>query len=529
MGQSKSQASGFGKADRPNQTAKPRLRSQPSGQDPKWGIAKEKEALRLLMENRLEEAEIAYRELISTGHVNPICLGNLAGIYATTNRWEPAAELLRQALQLKPDYADAHSNLGLALQSLGDLDAAIDSYNTALSLKPDYPEALNNLGTALHKQGDLIPALEALTSAISLRPNYPSAHYNRGIVLEEQGHVDAAIAAYDTALRLRPDYPDASANRAMALLLKGDYQRGWPAYDGRFRVARGRTALIARPQCPAWDGAALPAEQTVLLVSEQGLGDTLMFMRYLPALRQRGIQARLCAPIKLHSLIQASGIDPEPLSPEDAQQLQEARWMPLLSLPRHLGVSASQPLIQGPYISAPEPLIQHWHTRLGTEQRPIIAINWQGNPEHETTNSRGRSLALECFAPLAANPKLRLLSLQKGFGSEQLDRCSFRDRFVDAQAEVDATWDFLDNAAIIAACDLVITSDTSIAHLAAGLGKTTWLLLKQVPEWRWGLEGERTGWYPSMRLFRQRERGNWAEVMERVAAALEGLTGSASR
>ena len=156
---------------------------------------------------------------------------------------------------------------------------------------------------------------------------------------------------------------------------------------------------------------------------------------------------------------------------------------------------------------------------LSKEKRPIIGINWQGNPIVEKQDLKGRSLPLETFSTIARNNNFKFLSLQKGFGSEQLDHCSFKNKFVECQPQINSTWDFLENAAIIENCDLIITSDTSIAHLAGGMGKSTWLLLHHLPEWRWGLEGENTFWYPSMRLFRQKERHHWQEVMERVAIA----------
>ena len=177
----------------------------------------------------------------------------------------------------------------------------------------------------------------------------------------------------------------------------------------------------------------------------------------------------------------------------------------------------------------PKPPVREWRQKLAHEQRPIIGINWQGNPQPNQKPGRigtgdFRSLPLEAFAPIPGKTNVSLLSLQKGYGSEQLEECSFRHRFVSCQEEINQTWDFVETAAMIANCDLVITSDTSVAHLAAGMGHPTWLLLTKVPEWRWGMEGDTTFWYPSMRLFRQQERGNWAEVMERVATALQEFT-----
>ena len=244
-------------------------------------------------------------------------------------------------------------------------------------------------------------------------------------------------------------------------------------------------------------------------------------MRYATALRNQGTSVSFCAQPKLHSLIQASGIDPSPLTLKQANEVAGGEWIPLLSVPRLLEVSPSNPVITESYIKTTEELTAKWESTLGAKENPVVGINWQGNPKAEKRGLRGRSLELETFAPITSSSKISLLSLQKGFGSEQLETCSFKDRFVSCQDQINDTWDFLETAAIIANCDLIITSDTSVAHLAGGMGKTTWLLLHKVPDWRWSLEGDTTFWYPSMRLFRQTERGNWNEVMERVAQALQ--------
>jgi hypothetical protein len=251
-------------------------------------------------------------------------------------------------------------------------------------------------------------------------------------------------------------------------------------------------------------------------------------MRYAISLRNQGIPVSLCAQPKLHTLIQASGIDSSPLTPEKANQFTDGRWIPLLSVPRLLEVSPDKPIITEPYIKTTNELSVKWKGILSAAERPIIGINWQGNPNTEKTGLRGRSLQLEAFAPITSGSQTSLLSLQKGFGSEQLETCSFKDRFVSCQNQINDTWDFLETAAIIANCDLVITNDTSVAHLAGGMGKTTWLLLHKVPEWRWGLEGDTSFWYPSMRLFRQNEPGNWDQLMERVAEALQKQLGGVS-
>jgi hypothetical protein len=306
------------------------------------------------------------------------------------------------------------------------------------------------------------------------------------------------------------------------MLLGGDYKNGWEEYEWRTKTEKNISKPHALPKCDQWSGEpAITTTSQLLLVTEQGLGDTLQFMRYATALRNEGASVSICAQPKLHSLIRTSGIDPSPLTPQQANEVSEGQWIPLLSVPRHLEVTPDNPVINEPYIKTTDELIAKWAGILSAEQLPIVGINWQGNPKTEKIGLRGRSFELETFAPITGSSQISFLSLQKGFGSEQLEICTFKDRFANCQDQVNGIWDFLETAAIIANCDLVITSDTSVAHLAGGMGKTTWLLLHKVPDWRWGLEGDTTFWYPSMRLFRQRERGNWDEVMQRVAEALQ--------
>ena len=494
--------------------------------------AKEQQAVALINQGKLQDAEEIYRKLIAEGTKNHITYGNLAAFCGMQGKFDELIELLKKSLEIKPNYPDAHYNLGIALKKQGDLDAAIASFNTALQLKPNYPDAHNNLGIALKNQGDLDAAIASYNTALQLKPNYPDAHNNLGVALKEQGDLDAAIASYNTALQLKPNYAYFQLNLSMAELLAGNYKSGWQRYEYRFQQKKDTSKPHALPKCNQWsDELTLKTTSQLLLVTEQGLGDTLQFMRYATVLRDEGISVSFCAQPKLHSLIKASGIDPSPLTPQQANDVCEGQWIPLLSVPRHLKVSPKKPIITEPYIKTTDELNAKWAGILTDEQRPVIGINWQGNPKVEKTGLRGRSLALETFAPITGSSQISFISLQKGFGSEQLETCSFKDRFVSCQDQVNEIWDFLETAAIIANCDLVITSDTSVAHLAGGMGKTTWLLLHKVPDWRWGLEGDTTFWYPSMRLFRQKERGNWNEVMRRVAEALqehfEGNTGAA--
>ena len=558
---------------------------------------KERQALVLINEGKLQEAEAVYRKLISADTCNHIPYGNLAAICLMQGKHSKSIPLLQKALHIQPNYPEAHNNLGLALkeqgdltaaiasyrralklkpddpnthnnlghalqengdltaaiasyntalklnpndtdahnnlghalQENGDLTAAIASYNTALNINPNHTEALNNLGNALKEQGDINSAITSYNKALKLNPNYTEAHYNLGISLHDQGDLNGAITSYNAALKLNPNYTEAHWNLSLTMLLGGDYKNGWEKYEWRTKRKSDRTRPHASPKCNKWGGEfSFKKNNKLILIAEQGLGDTLQFMRYAQVLKQYGADISVCAQTKLHSLIQTSGIDPSPLSPQEANQISEGHWIPLLSIPRHLGVSPDNPIVTEPYIKTKESLITKWENILRTKEGPIIGINWQGNPKTERLTLRGRSLALQKFAPITTCDHLSLLSLQKGFGSEQLDACSFRDRFVSCQDQINEIWDFLETAAIIANCDLIITSDTSVAHLAGGMGKNTWLLLQKLPDWRWGLEENSTFWYPSMRLFRQKEHGNWDEVMERVTNELHEYFGDKS-
>jgi tetratricopeptide (TPR) repeat protein len=446
---------------------------------------------------------------------------NLGIAFLEQGDFPGAIASFQHALDLNPRFAAAHCNRGSAYVELGDLDAAIASFRHALEIDPDYLEALVNLGMLSHGQGDLSVAKDVYQKAVQLHPEVPELHYTLGSVFYGLAELPRACACFQSALELRPDYTEAQLALAMVDLIRGDYAQGWQRYEHRLLIAKDPPLCEGKPPCSLWQGQPLQAGDRLLLVCEQGLDDTFQFMRYAIALRNRGVEVSLCAPAHLHSLIQASGIDPSPLTPEQASQVQKGLWIPLLSVPRHLGITPDNPIITEPYIQPGQTLVSKWHKILAPEQRPLIAIHWQGNPAIALGDFFGRSLPLEIFAPMAAHPGLSLLSLQKGVGSEQMESCSFQDRFVHCQDQINQLWDLEETAAIIANCDLVITGDTAMAHLAGGMGKTTWLLLQQTPDWRWGLQGETTFWYPSLRLFRQHVPGDWKEVMERVVSALQ--------
>lgn len=442
---------------------------------------------------------------------------------------QAAVGSLRRSLEINPDEANTWFQLGNAHLGLEDLTHAIDSYERSVALQPDRAEVHHNLGTAHEQAGQPRQAIDCFRRAQELRSDLVEPAICLGNVLQEVEAFGEALAAYDRALAIQPEDPRARRNRGALLLLTGDYVRGWSGREARFVEKPG---LLHQPELigklPLWDGIS-EVEGELVLVTEQGFGDTFQFVRYGSCLRRRGIRVSLVAEAKLHGLLTPAELFDRlhPLPVDPATLPAGSQWLPLMSLPHRLQVTpdTARPGPE-PYLFARPERVRHWQRRLradaakGGEQELLVGIHWQGNALHEQTSNRNRSLPLEWFAPVAALPGIRLVSLQKGPGAEQLESCSFRDRFVSVQEEVDKAWDFLETAAIVKACDLVVSNDSAVVHLAGALGHPAWLLLKKVPEWRWGLEGTATHWYRSLRLFRQRRSGDWPEVLQRVAASL---------
>ena len=445
-----------------------------------------KKAIKFHQQGNTAEAAKHYQYLINQGFNNYTVFANYGVILQKFGKLEEAELLTRKAIEIKPDIAAAHLNLGLILKQLGKLQEAELSLSTAIKLNPDYAEAYYNLGT----------------------------------ILIDRSKLQEAELSLSTAIKLNSDYYDAYFNLSWLQLLRGEYQAGLENYEFRFKT-KNPVIPHSTTKLKRIDNKKLQRQEKLLIISEQGLGDTLQYMRYVPYLRSLGIDVSFCAQTKLHSLIKSSRIDCHPLTSEEASKISEGNWMPLLSVSRYLQISPQNPIVSEPYINSTDDLVKKWNKLLSKEKKPIIGINWQGNPDVENENQKGRSLPLEIFSSLDQDNNFKFLSLQKGFGSEQLDDCSFKNKFVACQGQINSTWDFLENAAIIQNCDLIITSDTSIAHLAGGMGKSTWILLKHLAEWRWGIESESTFWYPSMRLFRQKELHNWNEVIRRVSNALK--------
>jgi tetratricopeptide (TPR) repeat protein len=461
-----------------------------------------------------DDAAVNYRHALRVKPDFAEAFNNLGILLEEQGKLDEAIANFRESLRIKPASAETHSNLGVALAGQGRLQEAITCYEESLRLNPNSPDAHNNLGNALRNLGDLAKAMAHYRRALELRPAYAEAYNNMGIAFVQEGKLTEGIASYRRALELNAAYPDAHLNLALGWLAQGDFDKGWPEYEWRWR---GKNATPRALPKPPWDGAPL-AGRTVLLYAEQGLGDTLQFVRYVPLVQGRGGRVLLeCPPGLAPLLSRCPGIDtlvPQgaPLPPFDCHA-------PLLSLPRLFGTTLASVPATVPYLFADPERIERWRPRLaGPGLR--VGIGWQGNPKYR--GDRHRSIPLARFAPLAAVPGVRLFSLQKGHGSEQLAEWGEQWGLTDLGRELDegGAGAFVDTAAVLRQLDVVVTSDTALAHLAGGLGVAVWLALPAASDWRWLRAREDSPWYPSMRLFRQQQWGNWEEVFARIAEAL---------
>jgi len=436
------------------------------------------------------------------GHFN-------AAIGAAENgRAEEAQAHYEKAIALRPDYPEAYCNLGMLHIEQGRPGEAIVLLEHAIRIREDFVDAYNNLGMALADLGRLEEALNCYREALRRRPKYAEVHNNVGTALAAMGRPHEALACFAHALRLRPEYPEARWHQALTWLQQGDMERGWPQYEWRWKRKRARPRHL--PQ-PLWDGANLEGK-TILLWSEQGLGDNLQFIRYAPLVKALGSTVLVECPEKLLGIFSGcAGIDQ--LIPERTQLPSFDVQVPLLSLPALFNTRVHSIPAEVPYLFADPAKVEKWREELhlDTSKKLRIGIIWQGNPKHRW--DRHRSFGLHQFHPLARMDGVQLYSLQKGAPPEDLAHFVRRYGLVDLSPRLD---DFTDTAAAMRNLDLVITCDSAPAHLAGALGVPVWVPLATMCDWRWLTKRDDSPWYPTMRLFRQKRLGDWDEVFGRV-------------
>jgi len=443
--------------------------------------------LALHQRGELSGAEAKYREALAAYADHPTALHYLGVIHYQSGRHDEALPLLVRAVERVPGEPEFHNNLGLVLAATDRNDEAIAAFRAALALKPDHVGAWNNLGLALQAANRVGEAIAAFREAVARAPQFAQSHWNL----------------------------------ALALLLDGQYAEGWREYEARLAVRELRRDDRVT-SVPRWDGVARPGT-TLLLTCEQGLGDALQFIRYAAPLAERGVRVLVRAEPPLARLLgSAPGVDAS-FRPDEALPPFDAH-LPLLSLPGVLGVVPGTAPAVTPYLAAdPAKRAAAAATLRRSGQRLAVGVAWAGNPAHR--NDRRRSLALATLAPLLAVPGIDWRSLQKGESAREIAR----EPSARALAPLPDDASFDDTAALVAELDLVVTVDTSVAHLAGALGRPVWILLPFAPDWRWGLATSATPWYPKARLYRQPAIGAWGAVIDEVTAALRALASQSTR
>jgi tetratricopeptide (TPR) repeat protein len=464
------------------------------------------------IQGRFDEAVAAFQQAL---HIQPgyaTAHNNLALVLLWRKQPAEAEASARRAIELNPDFPEAFNRLGDALRAQGRLSDAIDNYRQALRMRPDFVEALNNLGIGLAQSGREDEAVEQFRRAIEIRPDYVKSYGNLGTALQNLGRFDEALDSYARALQFQPDDGQLHRNRALVWLRQGKFNLGWPEYEWRLRCTDDPLPQLAQP---AWRGEPLNG-RTILLHAEQGLGDAIQFIRYAPLVQARGGTVIVACPPSLVQLLTGfRGIDR--LLESDSALPPFDTHAPLPSLPGIFGMTPMNVPADVPYLTADPRLAEFWGQELSKYAGFKIGIAWRGSAGYPDDNRR--SAPLSVFAPLAKLPGVHVFSLQKGPGSEEVRGVSWP--IIDLAGRLDeSTGGFMDTAAVIKHLDLVVTVDTAIGHLAGALAVPYYLALSFVADWRWFLDREDTPWYPTARLFRQKERGNWTELFDRIAATI---------
>jgi Flp pilus assembly protein TadD len=436
-------------------------------------------------------------------------------LFEKQGRLDDALRYYRQAVETNPAFPEAHVNLASILARQGQTDEARAHYEEAVRLRPAFPEARNNLGALYARLGKFAEAEAEYRLAIETKPDYPDPFNNLANTLAAQGRFAEAEECFREALRLKPDYVEAHVNLAMARLVQGDFEGGWREYEWRWR---GSESFRRNFRQPLWDGSPLGG-RTILLHAEQGFGDTLQFIRYVPLVQARGGRVVVECQKPLIDLLAtcpgvAQVVDREAILPDFDV------YAPLLSLPGIFHTTLATIPAEVPYLKPDAETVRRWQRELEGFPGFKIGIAWQGNPSHRRDHFRSFPLAL--FEPLARIPGVYLFSLQKGPGAEQLDALGGRFPVTDLGRQLDgSSRSFLEGAALVQNLDLVICADTALAHLAGALAKPVWVALPFPPDWRWLLEREDSPWYPTLRLFRQTTPGDWQDVFARITEALK--------
>ena len=440
---------------------------------------------------------------------------NRGNVFKILKQLDAALANYDKAITLRPDYAEAYNNRGNALKDLKQFDSALASFDKAIALKPDYAGAYNNRGITLTVLNQLNSAIACFDKAIALKPRYAEAYNNRGNVLKDHKQLDAALASYDEAIILEPNYAEAHWNKSLLLLLLGEFDKGWKEYAWRWKWDDFPSQKRKYNQ-PLWNGKESLVGKTILLHSEQGLGDAIQFSRYAKMVSDLGARVILEAGKPLLNLFSTlSGVSQ--LVGKGSAVPSFDFHCPLLSLPLAFKTQIDSIPSSIPYLFSDPEKASRWRIKLGERYKPRIGLVWSGSTTHK--NDQNRSILLAELIKHLPDQYL-YVSLQKEVRYEDEEILISRPDILHFENELT---DFSDTAALCDLMDVIISVDTSVAHLAGALGKEVWILLPYVPDWRWLLDRNDSPWYPTAKLYRQEVIGDWDGVLEKVKSDLMQL------
>ena len=448
-----------------------------------------------------------YKRIISLNKNYAEVYVNLGNVYRELNMYEESLQAYNNAIRLKPNLAESYANRGNVLQNFKKYKEALEDYNAAINIKPDYAEAYSHKGNAQKELFRYEEALENQNKAIEINPNYAEAYYNKGVIFGELNQIEQSLASYDQAIEINPNYAEAYYNKSLNLLTCGDFNNGLNLYEWRWKVEELRLRNRSFTQ-PLWLGNENIQNKTILLHADQGLGDTIQFCRYAKFVKDSGARVLLEVPKALLSLLnELEGVDQ---LIESGNELPNFDFhCPLISLPLAFKTELASIPTCTPYLVTGAQKRKVWAQRLGNKIKPLVGLVWSGNNLHK--NDHNRSLTLQQLLPYLSD-LCEYVSLQKEL--REIDKVVLDGSSIKHFG--DELNDFSDTAALCELMDLVISVDTSVAHLAGAMGKTTWVLLPHVPDWRWLLDREDSPWYPSMKIYRQPVHGDWGSVIQRV-------------
>ena len=473
----------------------------------------------LQAQGRIDESLDAKQKAADLSPSDAEAWSNLGNAYQDKNRLEDALHCLKHAIQISPNLAVAHNNLGITFEKLNRLDDAQSCYRKALELRPDYVEAHYNYGVTLQKMARYDDAQKSYRLAINYNPNHAKAHSNLGLVLKHLSEFSESEKHFLTAIKLDPSFIDAHYNFALLLMLLGRLKEGWAQYQWFYHPQNTNPSKPNQPHLKAmqWQGEALQ-DKIILIHSEQGFGDMIQFVRYAQHLKSHGATVWVLVTKPLVDLFNTIEWVDCVLENGEQHKATFDFWVFALALPYWFQTTLENLPCNVPYLSVnfeKRTWWQNWLTQSSVQGNKKIGLVWAGNPVH--SNDANRSIDLSQFSGLSELTNITWVSLQ--LGESARSRCLNSPlNMLDASAYIK---DFTDTAALLENLDLLISVDSSPAHLAGALNVPVWTLITAVPDWRWLLEREDSVWYKSMRLFRQPEKGDWTSVLEDVKKALE--------